>query len=431
MASSTYVKTLFVVLSCIYMLPYVQSVCMGVTSVDMATALHLDSRETGLLGSSYLYAYAFVQFFSGMVAVWLGPRRTLGILLLVSAAGCLLFSQAETLAGASAARAVTAVGMAVVLTSALTLFGRWYPPQAYARLCAWLFAIGGMGSFLGTMPMSFINDTLGWRAAQTALALCTLAAGVLVLVLVRDWPRQEMGDASASGTAAGTSKDAEAEAKRRTGVAPLLAALRQAAGQADFWRLCAWYALMSGTYYAFGGLWGGPYLTEVHGLSVPMAGSVLSMGAVGFVAGNPLMTLLCQRVLHSWRLGLAYACLLGLVGAALLVFVNDGLSLPMLFAVSLMLGFAANAPNAVGYAAARSLFGVRLAGSIGGILGFSSFLGGACLQTLCGQLLHVAESFGASTAQGYAVAFAIFVPCSLGAAWASFRLTENWGQERE
>lgn len=143
------------------------------------------------------------------------------------------------------------------------------------------------------------------------------------------------------------------------------------------------------------------------------AGGILSMGAVGFVIGNPLVTWLCEKHLRSYRLGLGWACVVGFAGVCLLVGLNERLNTPLLYLTTLLLGMAANAPNAVGYAAAKSLFGVRLTGTIGGILGFSAFIGGAALQILCGRLLTVGKSFGLSVPGAYAAAFAPFFLCAL------------------
>lgn len=100
-----------------------------------------------------------------------------------------------------------------------------------------------------------------------------------------------------------------------------------------------------------------------------------------------------------------------------------------LYLMALMLGMAANACNAVGYAAARTLFGARLVGAMGGILGFSSFIGGACLQIVCGSILAWAKGSGAGSSASYALAFAPFFLCAAIGAWGAFTMTESFGRE--
>lgn len=416
-----YHKWLFAALALVYMLPFIQSVGMGVVSNDLLQSLSLSPKEMGVLGSAYLYAYAAVQLFSGLLAARLGPRLTLAALFMTAAAGSVLFALSESLSGAGLGRVLCGVGMAATMTSALTVFGRWFPAGVYGRITAWYFSIGGLGSFLATAPMALVNDAVGWRNTFLGLGAVTALSSLLMLIIVKDWPQEQL-------SVPGHARDGQVKRSAIT-LAVLWDSLKKAARLSDFWKLCAWYAFMSGTFYAFGGLWAGPYLSEVHGLAKTQVGGILSMGAVGFVVGNPLLTWLCEQKIRSYSLGLGGACLLGVGGVCLLVLVNDGLNVPLLYLMALMLGLAANAPNAVGYAAARSLFGARLVGTIGGILGFSSFMGGACLQVLCGLLLTAARAHGFATASAYAVAFAPFFLCAAIGAWSGFTLTEGYGRE--
>ena len=466
MTITGYHKRLYASLALVYMLPYIQSVGLGVISNDLMQALSLTPQQMGVLGSAYLYAYAAVQLFSGMIAVRFGPRLTLSLMFIVTAVGCALFAlSGSSYSLAITGRALCGAGMAVVLTSALTVFGRWFPPTVYARICAWFFSIGGLGSFIATAPLSFLNDSFGWRNTYLGLGLITALGSLLIFLMVRDWPPAQAvpgniapdglaPDKTLTGEASGNERKvskSEREApedgeEKPQSLQPLTPAnspnttqgvtlallwqsLKKVARLPDFWKLCSWYAFMSGTFYAFGGLWAGPYLADVYALSKTQIGGILSMGAVGFVVGNPVVTWLCEYKLHSYRLGLGWACVVGFVGVCMLVFLNGSLSLSLLYLMALLLGMAANAPNAVGYAAARTLFGARLVGTIGGILGFSSFIGGACLQVLCGWLLNLAQNNGVETSPAYAIAFAPFLLCVLIGGWAGFSMTESFGRD--
>ena len=125
---------------------------------------------------------------------------------------------------------------------------------------------------------------------------------------------------------------------------------------------------------------------------------------------------------------MGWACVVGLAAIGMLLLANDKMNIPLLYLLTFLLGMAANAPNAIGYAAARTLFGARLVGTIGGILGFSSFIGGACLQVLCGVLLSFGLAGGYSTSMSYVFAFLPFLPCLLWAVYAAFSLTESFGR---
>lgn len=415
---SAYQKGLFATLSIVYMLPFIQSVGIGVVSSDLMNTLDIGPEQMGMLGSAYLYAYAGVQLFSGLIAARLGPKKTLATLFITTATGCVVFAGAESLVTAALGRALCGMGMAATMTSALTVFGRWYPASIYASLTASLFSIGGMGAFIATAPLSFLNQEIGWRGAYYGIGGLTALGALAVLLVVKNWPAGPLEGAPGAAQTA----------KPRLTLGMIADGLKKAVKLRDFWKLCCWYACVTGIFYAFHGLWGGPYLREVYGLSSAQVGGVLSMGAVGFVVGNPLVTWFCERHLKSYRLGLGWACVAGLVPVGLLLLANDKMNLPLLYLLALLLGMAANAPNAIGYAAARTLFGARLVGTVGGILGFSSFIGGACLQVGCGLLLSLGQAWGYSPSASYVLAFAPFLPCLLLAGWATFSLTESYGR---
>ena len=66
-----------------------------------------------------------------------------------------------------------------------------------------------------------------------------------------------------------------------------------------FWpmALCSFFGSLVSL--SFTGLWGGPFLMHVYGMSRTQAGGVLSALAIGMIVGAPFMSWLSNRVLHS------------------------------------------------------------------------------------------------------------------------------------
>lgn len=411
-----YAKKLYAMLALLYMLPYLQGVSMGVTSTTLGKELGLSAHDLGLMGAAYQYGYAAVQIMAGILAARFGSRLTFAIFLSLAAIGSCIFSFAHSLPTIMLGRALCGMGMAVGLTSSLTLFVRWFAPHDYGRLCGWFFCIGGMGGVLGTAPLALLNQSFGWRSIFFVLACITAVAAVACILFVRDKPpHAHTGAPNAAQTV---------DAPRMT-LRTLAQGLGQVARRYDFWRLCSWFFCVSGIYYGFFALWGGPYLSTVHKLSQAQVGGILSMGALGFVVGSPVCTWFCEHILHSYRWGLTVSAVLAALCTCLLTGINDTLSVPALYAVALMLGIAANAPNAIAYAAARDLFGPSLAGSIAGILGFCSFAGGGILQSLSGFLLDAALARGMTENTAFATALFPYLPFALLCAVLCSGLTET------
>lgn len=413
MTTKRYQICLFSLLSLIYMLPSLQGVVMTVVAKDIMGALSLSPKEMGLLGAAYLYAYAVSMFFSGMLSALLGPRRTLGCMFLIAGIGGLITHIASTFLLACVGRALTGVGTAVVLTSSLTLFSRWFKAEQYSSLCAVFFSIAGLGALIGAWPLAVVTAALGWRTTFLLIASVTLLYALLLGIVVRDWPTPE----------------AEAEigvvAAPRTPITlgMMSAGLRKILAHRDFWKLCLWFVGMSGVYLSFVGLWAVPYFIDVHGFSPATAGLVVSMFAFGFILGNPLLSFLCDRVFHSNRIGLGGAGVLGFLAMLPLYLKGAGLGLAACIGIALVLGMALNAPNAVIYSSARNVLGSRLASIASGVLACMCFISGGLFQVVCGALLDAGRGWGLDMQQSYLLAFAPYVFCYALAAWAGFSLS--------
>ena len=190
------------------------------------------------------------------------------------------------------------------------------------------------------------------------------------------------------------------------------------ARQSDFWKMIVWYLTLPSQYFVFHGLWGAVYMGGTFGLSPSLIGNILAMGAVGFIAGTPLLTWISEKRLKSRRKAMVLASLLACVSGAALSLGSAGLSVPLLFVVSLGLGIAANGPCPVGYATGRERFGNRMVGSLSGILASSVFVGGALLQLISGALLSFAQQAGLSQPWTWAFApLALLAAVSALAAW--------------
>lgn len=404
---------IFAIVGAAYLVVYIQRMGLAVIAKDLMLDVSLSDAQMGFLGSAFLYGYALTQMFSGMLAEKFGPRRVVSIFFLVAAAGGLLFASITGFGQAFIGRMFSGVGMAVVLTSALTLFSRWFSTEDYPKVVALYFAVGGVGSLLATTPLSMMNTAFGWRDTFWVIGIITFIIAAGVWLIVRDRPPH-----GAAGTA-------PAPAQVR-----MIPALKKLFTMRNFWCLLCWHASMAGSFYAFAGLWGGVYLEDVYSLSRISIGNMLGMGALGFIFGGPILAWACARGLNSHKAVLAGAGVLGLVFAGLLVFFTDSMNEPMLYAMVLLLGFAANAPNAICFTIARISFGAELSGTSGGFMGFSTFIGGASMQALIGQILS-SYGDGVSKTEAFSGAFVVFLVAAGISVVAGLLLHETHGKEEQ
>src|SRR6476469_336107 len=93
---------------------YLSSMLRTVNAVlapSLVAALGLTPGQLGLLTSAFFFAFALVQMPVGMALARYGPRRVQLVLLMVAAAGALLFAHGTTFVQLVAARAIIGLGL--------------------------------------------------------------------------------------------------------------------------------------------------------------------------------------------------------------------------------------------------------------------------------------------------------------------------------
>jgi sugar phosphate permease len=168
---------------------------------------------------------------------------------------------------------------------------------------------------------------------------------------------------------------------------------------------------------------------QVYGLSKAKAGEILSMIAVGMIVGSPLLSFVSDRILRARKPVLVLSSFLVLCLTALLAFRTDGLSLPILYLLTLGLGIFSSAIVVIGFTTTKELFPIQMAGTSTGLVNLFPFAGGAVFQPVFGYLLErQGRVEGAFTLAGYQEAFFALFVCALIAFLATLFLQETLKQ---
>ncbi|MDQ4061346.1 MAG: MFS transporter, partial [Pseudomonadota bacterium] len=247
---------------------------LAVVAPQLATDLGLGPAELGSLSAVWFAAFALAQFPIGWALDTIGPRRTVGGLMLAATAGSLLFSAAQGFTAGALAMALIGIGCAPVFMGGLYVLGRSYPPDRFVALSSVLFGIGNAGNLLAATPLALAAEALGWRTSMGAIAGLTFITALLLVLLLKDPP--PAAGAEQGGTALG--------------------ALLSIVSLRALWPLIPLTLVGYAVVAAERSLWAGPYLSEVHGLgAVSRANGVLAMAvamSVGAFAYGPLERLL-------------------------------------------------------------------------------------------------------------------------------------------
>lgn len=245
----------------------------AVIADDLSRDLGLAAAELGLMTSLFYVAFALAQPFLGVALDRFGARAVTPTLMLAAAAGALLFATGHAFGQVALGRALIGVGMAGVYMGSLKVFSRWYSLRHFVTASGFVVAIGSLGALSAAAPLAYIAGAFGWRGVFWLGAVVIAAASVVIALVTRNAP---------PGMAL---HEEEAVPGSITQVFRNVTFLRIAC--ADFF--------LVGPFLAAQGLWAGPFLFDVLGLSRTEAGNVLLFISFGALCGYPISGWLAER----------------------------------------------------------------------------------------------------------------------------------------
>jgi len=409
---------IFSILSVSYILVYFHRLCPAVVAGDMMRDLRAGGILVGLLGSAYFYPYALMQLPAGLLADSWGPRKSITTFFMLAFAGSIILGWAPSVFWAILGRTLVGLGVSMLFVPTMKVLAEWFRKDEFAYMTGILIAMGGVGSLTATSPLAYLSKAVGWRYSFIIVGLVTLALSCLLWLIVRD-------------RAADMNWPSPLENKKiEQSSIGLWEGIKKVLGYWPFWPLAIWFFFGCAVFFAFIGLWGGPYLMHVYGLSKPQAGNILMMSAIGMIVGSPLLSLLSNRLFKARKPLLVIAGFMTVLITSVLAFLTDGLSIPVLYLLCFLMGVFTNAIVVIGFTATKELFPVQIAGTSTGLVNLFPFLGGAILQPFMGYLLEQCGRSGeAFTVSGYQHAFTAMFICGIIAFLASLFIKETLSGE--
>jgi predicted MFS family arabinose efflux permease len=233
----------------------------GVIAADLGVRFGFSGAEVGLIMGAMFFASALGQIPTGLAFDRFGPRLTVAVTTLIGLGGTVVLAQSESLHGLFLGRFLIGLGFAGVVTAILLLTMRWVPAERFSTVAARVLALANItGALIATVPLAQALSWFGWRATFLVVALGTALVWALIVGFVRDAPGPQ--------------------GKVRSGETLLesMRALRRLLGDPDLRRALVMGFCAIAPFICVGGLWAGPYLRQVHGLSeTGMSWVLLSM----------------------------------------------------------------------------------------------------------------------------------------------------------
>ncbi len=253
---------LFVPFGAGYFLSYLFRTINGPIAGSLTGAFDLGPRELGVLTALYFLAFASFQIPAGLLIDRHGPHRVQVGLLVVAAAGALLFAVAPSLPALMAGRALIGLGCSGALVTGVKALSLWLPPERRALGNCFMVMAGGLGAVASTTPLEALARVLQWRGIFALLAATTALLAALV------WRVRPQ-------------RDDPAQPPSRDMGAGLRAVLRDP----RFWRVAPLSASVVGAAFAIHGLWAARWLADVGRLGSHAVNTALLVMGVTLTCG--------------------------------------------------------------------------------------------------------------------------------------------------
>ena len=357
--------------------------------LDLMRDLAIGPEALGALTGAFFFGFAAMQIPCGFLFDRFGPRRSVAGMLILATIGGIIFTLAPTWPILLTGRVLMGAGFGVMLIGSMVVISRWFPPDRFSTLTAMVMSIGLLGNLAATTPLAWASQAVGWRAVFGAAVVFTALAAITVWLVVRDAPPGHPFLARTPEPPRQMLKGLM-EVLRNPRLKPILAL--------NFCNYACTFTVQ--------GLWGGPFLREVHGLSPIEAGNVLLIAViayqVGILAFGPLDRLLDTR---KW---------IATGGSLVIISILATLTLasapPNWVPIGAIVGigfFSASSTMVMTHG--RGIIPDRLIGR--GIATINTFvmLGVACMQTLSGIIVGAFEPLadGARTETAYRALFGV------------------------
>lgn len=402
--------TIFSVLALMYVLVYFYRVSLAVVAGDITRELGLTPQQLGTLSGILFYVYGVAQIPLGPMIDRLGSRLVISGCGLLTAAGGILFSQAESLEMAMTARILIGIGTASVLMATFAIFSHWYTRQEFGRVSGFMVAVGNLGNLSATAPLAFSVAAIGWRSSFLAIGLLQVVATLLVYTAVADRP--EKGETNTGSAAPPTG---------------MLQAWKEIFGSRDFWFLGIISFFWYGNYLALQGLWGGPYLMELLSLSRQSAGHLLMFTSIGFICGSMVTDTVARRLFRSHKRTLLAGqfCLLLLMCSFLGP--AERMPLPLVAALFFAIGLAVSSGVMI-YPIIRAMFRLEIVGTALTSLNFFVLLGAAVTQQAMGVIIGMRSGGNGASPEAFHAAF-LFPIIGLALSILLFRYARDYSEK--
>lgn len=389
---------------------YFHRMSASVIRTDLTEAFGLSATSFATFSSVCFYPYMLMQLPVGLLADSWGVRKTVSLGCLVTAAGTLLFSTADSFVMACIGRALVGFGISTPVVCTQKITAAWFPAHKTATASALAGTIGNFGALCAQTPLALLVGYLGWRASFGSAGVVTLLFALLCFLFLKDQPE---GDKYSR-------IPVTPQRKRQS----LTAVLRQIFTNKRILVLLVLMFVQMGIYQMFSGTWGISYLCDVFGYTSLEASGFTSWMMVGMMTFYLLMPVLSDQIKRR-KILLVLVSGLTLVVWGMITYGSAYLQNRLALTVFFFLMGATSSTFPLMFSLIREYSDPACIGTAVGSCNMIGMAAGALFPVFCGKIIDGLSGSGIAGAAIYSRAFTFAVVLAAIAFLASLFTTET------
>ena len=239
---------------------------LGVLSPNLMHDFNINPNNMGLLGGVFFLSFAIFQIPAGILIDKYGPRKVMSSVIIFAVLGSIIFALSNSFYILLIGRVLMGLGCSICLMGSLVLITRWTDSDQFSKLAGIILAVGGIGGLLATTPLSYFSELFGWRLSFWLAAAVTFCVMVLYYFILEDRKNDLILNSS----------------NESISLKNLLFILKER----NFKFMIPMSLMSYSSLVVILGLWGAPYLKDIHGLDSVERGKILMLMAISWNIGS-------------------------------------------------------------------------------------------------------------------------------------------------
>jgi len=249
---------------------------------ELVKEFQFNAEQLSYLFAFFSYGNVIFLFPAGILLDRFSVRKILLFVFVLSIVATYVFSTASTLWIMNASRLAIGVAGSFALLSAIKLASRWFEPRHMAVVIGTVVTMAMFGGTIAQTPLTLLTQSFGWRHAMQLVVALGVILVIVQLMIVRDEPK-------------GLEK-LDIEEHKQLQKFGFWHSLGITVTNKQNWLSGIYISLVNLPLFIFGGIWGVPFLTQIHHLTKLEATAVTSMIFIGMMIGSPLAGLISDRL---------------------------------------------------------------------------------------------------------------------------------------